>query len=222
MIGAPVRAEGTNMTEMMKGDGIQDVADTTRTLMVWDPLVRSFHWGLVAAFAMAWLAADEVQPLHEATGYAVAALLALRLIWGFVGSRHARFTQFVRGPAATLAYLGDMLHGRERRHLGHNPAGAAMIVALMVTLSGTALSGWLLEQSIEEARAVTVAGEHGNREVRGDKTLKEVHEMLANTALVLVALHVGGVAVTSWRHRENLPRAMVTGRKRLPGANDAA
>jgi len=222
MIGAPVRAEGTNMTEMMKGDGIQDVADTTRTLMVWDPLVRSFHWGLVAAFAMAWLAADEVQPLHEAAGYAVAALLALRLIWGFVGSRHARFTQFVRGPAATLAYLGDMLHGRERRHLGHNPAGAAMIVALMVTLSGTALSGWLLEQSIEEARAVTVAGEHGNREVRGDKTLKEVHEMLANTALVLVALHVGGVAVTSWRHRENLPRAMVTGRKRLPGANDAA
>jgi len=169
---------------------------------------------------VAWLAADEVQPLHEAAGYAVAALLALRLIWGFVGSRHARFTQFVRGPAATLAYLGDMLHGRERRHLGHNPAGAAMIVALMVTLSGTALSGWLLEQSIEEARAVTVAGEHGNREVRGDKTLKEVHEMLANMALVLVALHVGGVAVTSWRHRENLPRAMVTGRKRPPGTND--
>ncbi len=222
MIGAPARAESTNKTEMMKGDGIQDVADTKRTVMVWDPLVRSFHWGLVAAFAVAWLAADEVQPLHEATGYAVAALLALRLIWGFVGSRHARFTQFVRGPAATLAYLGDMLHRRERRHLGHNPAGAAMIVALMVTLSGTALSGWLLEQSIEEARAVTVAGEHGNREVRGDKTLKEVHEMLANMALVLVALHVGGVAVTSWRHRENLPRAMVTGRKRLPGANDAA
>lgn len=161
-----------------------------------------------------------MQPLHEAAGYAVAALLALRLIWGFVGSCHARFTQFVRGPAATLAYLGDMLHGRERRHLGHNPAGAAMIVALMVTLSGTALSGWLLEQSIEEARAVTVAGEHGNREVRGDKTLKEVHEMLANMALVLVALHVGGVAVTSWRHRENLPRAMVTGRKRPPGTND--
>lgn len=220
MIGAPVRAESTNMTEMMKGDGIQDVADTTRTVLVWDPLVRSSHWGLVAAFAVAWLAADEVQPLHEAAGYAVAALLALRLIWGFVGSRHARFTQFVRGPAATLAYLGDMLHGRERRHLGHNPAGAAMIVALMVTLSGTALSGWLLEQSIEEARAVTVAGEHGNREVRGDKILKEVHEMLANMALVLVALHVGGVAVTSWRHRENLPRAMVTGRKRPPGTND--
>src|SRR5690606_3402097 len=114
MIGAPVRAESTNMTEMMKGDGIQDVADTTRTVLVWDPLVRSSHWGLVAAFAVAWLAADEVQPLHEAAGYAVAALLAIRLIWGFVGSRHARFTQFMRGPATTLAYIGDMLHGRER------------------------------------------------------------------------------------------------------------
>lgn len=220
MIGAIVTARGGSMTETTKGGGIPDVADTTRTVRVWDPLVRSFHWGLVAAFAVAWLAADEVQPLHEAAGYAVAALLALRLIWGFVGSHHARFAQFMRGPATTLVYLGDMLRGRERRHLGHNPAGAAMIVALMVTLSGTALSGWLHEQSIEEARAVTVAGEHGSREVRGDKTLKEVHETLANLALVLVVLHVGGVALTSWRHRENLPRAMVTGRKRPPGAND--
>ncbi|ABL71364.1 MULTISPECIES: cytochrome b/b6 domain-containing protein [Paracoccus] len=208
------------MIEAKRDGGISDVADTMRVVRVWDPVVRSFHWGLVAAFAVAWLAADEVQPLHEPAGYAVAALLVLRLIWGFVGSHHARFAQFMRGPAATLVYLGDMLRGRERRHLEHNPAGAAMIVALMVTLSGTALSGWLLEQSIEEARAVTFVGEHGSREVRGDKTLKEVHETLANLALVLVALHVGGVALTSWRHRENLPRAMVTGRKRPPGAND--
>ena len=208
------------MIEAKRDGGISDVADTMRVVRVWDPVVRSFHWGLVAAFAVAWLAADEGQPLHEPGGYAVAALLVLRLIWGFVGSHHARFAQFMRGPAATLVYLGDMLRGRERRHLGHNPAGAAMIVALMVTLSGTALSGWLLEQSIEEARAVTFVGEHGSREVRGDKTLKEVHETLANLALVLVALHVGGVALTSWRHRENLPRAMVTGRKRPPGAND--
>lgn len=220
MNGTSVRAGDANMIEAKRDGGISDVADTTRMVRVWDPVVRSFHWGLVAAFAVAWLAADEVQPLHEAAGYAVAALLVLRLIWGFVGSHHARFAQFMRGPAATLVYLGDMLRGRERRHLGHNPAGAAMIVALMVTLSGTALSGWLLEQSIEEARAVTVVGEHGGREVRGDKTLKEVHETLANLALVLVALHVGGVALTSWRHRENLPRAMVTGRKRAPGAND--
>ncbi len=128
----------------------------------------------------------------------------------------------MRGPAATLVYLGDMLRGRERRHLGHNPAGAAMIVALMVTLSGTALSGWLLEQSIEEARAVRVVGEHGGREVRGDKTLKEVHETLANLMLLLVALHVAGVVLTSFRHHENLPRAMVTGDKRAPGPDDIA
>lgn len=85
------------------------------TLRVWDPLVRVFHWGLVAAFAAAWLTADEVQPVHEFAGYTVAGLVAFRLIWGFVGSRYARFSQFVKGPGATLAYLGSMLRGQERR-----------------------------------------------------------------------------------------------------------
>jgi cytochrome b len=73
---------------------------------VWDPLVRVFHWGLVAAFATAWLTADEVQPVHEVAGYTVAGLVAFRLVWGLVGSRYARFAQFVKGPGATLAYLG--------------------------------------------------------------------------------------------------------------------
>ena len=93
---------------------------------VWDPLVRVFHWGLVAAFATAWLTADELQPVHEFAGYTVAGLVAFRLVWGLVGSRYARFAQFLKGPGETLAYLGDMTRGRERRYLGHNPAGAAM------------------------------------------------------------------------------------------------
>ena len=116
---------------------------------VWDPLVRVFHWGLVAAFATAWLTADELQPVHEFAGYTVAGLVAFRLVWGLVGSRYARFAQFLKGPGETLAYLGDMTRGRERRYLGHNPAGAAMVVALLVTLSGTAFTGWLME---DEAR----------------------------------------------------------------------
>ena len=116
------------------------------TVRVWDPLVRVFHWGLVAAFATAWLTADEVQPIHEVAGYTVAGLVALRLIWGFADSRYARFTQFVKGPGATLAYLGSMLRRQEPRYLGHNPAGAAMIVALLLTLSGTAFTGWLMAE----------------------------------------------------------------------------
>jgi cytochrome b len=102
---------------------------------VWDPLVRVFHWSLVGAFAVAWLTADELQPVHEIAGYVVAGFVAFRLVWGVVGSRYARFAQFLRGPSATLAYLGDAARGRERRYLGHNPAGAAMMVALLVTLS---------------------------------------------------------------------------------------
>lgn len=105
-----------------------------------------FHWGLVAAFATAWLTADERQPVHEIAGYSVAGLVAFRLVWRLAGSCYARFAQFLKGPGEALAYLGDMTRGKERRYLGHNPVGAAMIVALLVTLSGTALTVWLMEE----------------------------------------------------------------------------
>jgi cytochrome b len=203
------------------------------TLRVWDPLIRVFHWGLVAAFATAWLTADEVQPVHEFAGYTVAGLVAFRLIWGFAGSRYARFAQFVKGPGATLAYLGSMLHGRERRYLGHNPAGAAMIVALLLTLSGTAFTGWLMAEpdrvamlpALPQIVAPAWADDDGDessegREVEGP--LKEVHETLANLMLLLVAAHVGGVVLASIHHRENLARAMITGEKRAAEPGDIA
>jgi cytochrome b len=212
-------------TEVFSGGG-------EATVPVWDPLVRVFHWGLVAAVAAAWLTADEAQPVHEIAGYTVAALVGVRLAWGFAGSRFARFGQFLRGPKATAAYLGDILRGRERRYLGHNPAGAAMIVALLLSLSGTAVTGWLiagperigllpdLPGIVTPALADDDDGEDGG-EGRGD-ALEEVHEVLANLTLLLIALHVGGVALASVRHRENLVRAMVTGRKRAPGPGDIA
>jgi cytochrome b len=223
------------MTEATTHDAPDIEAAPAGKVRVWDPLVRVFHWGLVAAFATAWLTADELQPVHEIAGYTVAGLVAFRLVWGLVGSPYARFAQFLKGPGETLAYLGDMTRGRERRYLGHNPAGAAMVVALLVTLSGTVFTGWLMEDESRLAMLPTMPSivapawadddgderEYGRRgEAEGP--LKEVHETLANLMLLLAALHVGGVVLASFRHHENLARSMVTGDKRPAGPGDIA
>ena len=181
-------------------------AHAAPAVRVWDIVVRVFHWSLVAGIAIAWISADEWDGLHEWTGYVIAGLVGLRLLWGLVGSRHARFASFIRGPAAVRRYLGDMLRGRERRHLGHNPAGAAMIVALLGTIAGICLTGWMQ----------TTDAFWGVGWVEG------LHETLANLLLVLVGLHVLGVLYASLRHGENLARAMLTGRKRPPAAGDLA
>ena len=165
---------------------------------VWDPLVRIFHWSLVAGIAVAWLTADEWDRAHEWIGYAVGALIVMRLVWGFIGTPFARFTQFVKGPRRTLAYLGRILRGGAERHLGHNPAGAAMIVALIATIAGVVLTGWMMTLDA----------------FWGVDWVEDLHEVLANAILVLVALHVAGVFHASVTHRENLVRAMITGRKR--------
>ncbi|MBK5934757.1 cytochrome b [Rhodovulum imhoffii] len=196
-------------------------------IKVWDPFLRAFHWALVAAFAIVWLAADENQDLHEAAGYAVAFLISLRVIWGFIGPRYARFAQFLRGPETVRTYLGDMAAGRERRYLGHNPAGAAMILAMLMALAGTALTGWLMESSERQAMLPEMpaliapvyadSGEH-----HAESTLEEVHETLANLLLLMAAVHVGGVIWASRKHHENLAVAMITGEKRAPGEGDIA
>jgi cytochrome b len=203
-------------------------------IRVWDPLVRVFHWSLVAAFAVAWLTGEDSQGLHEWAGYAAVALIAVRIIWGFVGSKYARFSQFVRGPGSVLAYLRDMLRNREARYIGHNPAGAAMILAILLTMSGTAFSGWLLVDPARRAMfpdlpqimAPAFADETGEAYEGADSgngaesSLEEIHETLANLMLLLIALHVGGVVLASVRHRENLARAMITGAKRSPEPGD--
>ncbi|MQM39452.1 hypothetical protein KBTX_03478 [wastewater metagenome] len=175
-----------------------------RTIRVWDPAVRVFHWGLVTAVTVAWLTGDEWGGVHEWAGYVVAGLIGFRLLWGLVGPRYARFTQFVRPPGTVLRYIADMASGRERRHLGHNPAGAAMIVVLLLTLAGTALTGWMYTLDA----------------FWGVEWVEETHAFLANSLLVLIGLHVAGVVLASVRHGENLARAMVIGRKREPSGED--
>jgi len=177
---------------------------TEKTMVrVWDPLVRIFHWGLVAGVAVAWLTADEWDDLHVISGYVIAGLLAARLVWGLIGGHYARFTQFLRRPSTVIGHLRDMTAGRERRYLGHNPAAAVMIVALLATLAGLALTGLMLENDAGDA-------------------VEEVNEVLANGLLVLIALHVGGVILASVQHHENLTRSMLTGDKRAPEDGDIA
>jgi len=167
------------------------------TVRVWDPLVRLFHWSLVASFAIAWLSED-AKALHQGAGYVVLALVAVRLIWGFVGSRHARFRDFVPRPQGLLAYLRSLRGGHPRRYLGHNPAGGAMIVLMLAMLILTGGSGWLMTTDA----------------FWGIVWLKELHETAANLTVILVFAHVAGVVFSSLAHRENLVLAMITGRKR--------
>lgn len=173
---------------------------------VWDPFVRIFHWGLVASVLTAWLVGDHWKALHLAAGYTAAALIAFRIVWGVLGTPYARFRQFVRSPAAVLAYFRDILAGREARYIGHNPAGGAMIVVLLALISGVCFTGWLLTTDA----------------FWGTVTMEIVHETLTNIALACVAVHVCGVVFSSLRHRENLVASMLTGRKRAPGPGDMA
>ncbi len=179
---------------------------------VWDPLVRVFHWALVLAFTVAYLSGDELMGVHVIAGYTIAGLIAFRLLWGLVGPRHARFSDFVRSPSTVWSYLRDVLWRRAKRYLGHNPAGGAMILALLLMLVLTALSGMSL-YAVHDG-AGPLAPWLGGVGHGWEETLEELHEFAANFTLFLVGLHVFGVVVESLLHGENLARSMVTGRKR--------
>lgn len=172
--------------------------DAQPLVEVWDPLVRSFHWSLVVAFVIAWATGDELQQLHEAAGYVIVGLLGIRILWGFVGSSHARFADFVYRPSTVINYLLDTVRRRAKRYLGHNPAGGAMIAALLITLVATCATGIAMTTDA----------------FWGIAWVEEAHELAANLTTVLVGLHLAGVFVASFEHKENLMRAMITGRKR--------
>lgn len=217
---------------------------TDDSVRVWDPLVRIFHWTLVLGFAAAYLTGDEKSSLHIWSGYIVAGLVAFRVIWGLVGTPHARFADFVRGPATVWRYSKAVLSGHPARYLGHNPLGGAMVVALLLSLTGVSVTGLLLDGAEEGAAPLAgsinstpavgssmvgwfptahadederhaAAGHEGAGGEGGheDGVLEEAHEFFANLTLLLVILHIGGVILASIQHRENLIRAMLTGRK---------
>jgi cytochrome b len=199
-----------------------DFAAEDRTIAVWDPLVRLFHWSLVVSFFVAYFTEDEAMALHVWAGYAVAGLVLLRLVWGFVGPRHARFSDFIFAPLTVWRYLFDLLQFRSARYVGHSPAGGAMILALLLGVAatvGTGLQTYALRDNAGPlapfvAAAPTADAAAVKQHRQTTHFWKEVHELMANLTLLLVFAHVGGVVLASVAHRENLARAMITGRKR--------
>jgi len=213
---------------------------TIRSVKVWDPIVRLFHWSLVIAFFVAYFTEPEDSgfAVHVWAGYFIGGLLVLRVVWGFIGSPHARFSDFAFGPFRALRYLMDLLRGKSKRHLGHSPAGAWMVYFLLATLSATVLTGMVVlamdkhagplarlfetaapPLSVVEPPASRTEGERAlargtSSDGAAEKAVEEAHELLANFVLALVIFHLLGVVLASLAHRENLVRSMVTGYKR--------
>lgn len=184
--------------------GARDAAptdDTTpRRVLVWDAPVRVFHWLMVLCFFGAWASADSERwrMLHVTLGYTMIGLVGFRVVWGLIGTRHARFANFVRGPAAVWRYLRSLMSRQPEHHTGHNPAGALAIVALLALALLVAVSGWAAHDAW------------------GGEWLEDLHEGAAEFMMALVVVHVMAVLAASWLHRENLVGAMLGGRKPAP------
>ena len=170
---------------------------------IWDPLVRIFHWSVVAGVAANALFTDPEEELHHWIGYAIAGLVALRLVWGLVGSRYARFASFPPSVGAALRQAGDMASGRRTAHKGHSPLGAFMVYNLLATLALICLTGWMMTTNA----------------FFGIDWVEEAHEAAVTWAEISALVHIAAVAVESLRTRVNLPSAMITGHKDLSRAS---
>lgn len=171
---------------------------------VWDPVVRLFHWTVALGCIANLTVLREVKSVHRYVGYVILAAVVVRLVWGFIGARHARFSDFAPGPRRLWTYLKALVRGREPRYIGHNPAGAVMMLALIGLVTACGVTGWMM----------------GLDAFWGEPWLEKLHEGAANVILVMAILHVLAALVESWRHRENLVLAMITGLKRAPKGSD--
>jgi cytochrome b len=215
------------------------VNTSTQTVKVWDPIVRIGHWTLVIAFFTAYFTEDDFMTQHIWAGYVLASIVVFRIIWGLIGSKHARFSDFVYKPSAIFGYLKGLAQRKPQHYLGHNPAGGAMVIALLFSLCVTVYSGFALyavENNAGPFADIYGASAHRNQvdshvkfaiiskaladEDMGQKVNEQdeefwegLHEFFANFTLLLVALHVAGVILSSKIDKENLIKAMFTGRK---------
>lgn len=171
---------------------------TSGQVPVWDRFVRVFHWSLVASFATAYFYTEHIGWVHKGAGYLALALIAARGVWGFIApSPHARFAEFVPTPARLWGYLRLLVAGREPRHLGHNPAGAVMIVYLLCATTVIGVTGFLMTTDA----------------FWGNDLVETLHVGTVDVTVIAIGVHVGANLYESLRHRENLFKAMVTGYK---------
>jgi cytochrome b len=221
------------------------MSSSTKTVSVWDPLVRIGHWTLVIAFFTAYFTEEDFLTQHTWAGYVVGSVVLIRIIWGFVGSKHAKFKDFIYSPSAIFVYLKGLVSRKPQHYLGHNPAGGVMVFALLLSLSATTYTGIALyaveknagplagivanndktlptESIISTVHADEVGDEDKNEQGNfsaneADEEFWEgLHEFFVNFTLLLIALHIGGVLLSSYVDKENLIKAMVTGRKEVP------
>jgi cytochrome b len=212
--------------------------------IVWDLFIRIFHWLLVVLFVLAYVTADQKGPLHRYVGYAVLGLVVIRIIWGFTGTKHALFSDFICSPAKAWCYLKELAAGKPKPYTGHNPAAAWMILFLLIGSIVVCLSGYKayatkqIKSSLTFNTGVSLVtnayadkvgrGGQGDKHERhekrghGEKGIDEqdsfwcaVHEMSTETILLLIILHVLGVAASSKMHNENLVKSMITGKKTI-------
>ena len=211
------------------------IMSTDNRVKVWDIAVRVFHWSLVVFYVVAYLSGEEAEDgggdLHALAGYVILGLICFRMVWGVIGTRYARFWNFIYSPHTTLTYLRSVLSGKPKHYIGHNPLGGWMVVLLLVSLMLAIWSG--LEAYAVEGKGplatnieiIQTAYANGNDEHEhqgkreGDNIWEEIHEVFANLTLLLVILHISGVIFSSLVHRENLVRAMITGYKNKPPEN---
>jgi cytochrome b len=173
----------------------------SKSVVVWDPLVRSLHWSLATSVIVAFFTHERSVLIHEISGYLALAFVVIRIFWGFLGPEHARFSNFIASPWATWGYTRAVLKRDEPHYVGHNPLGGWMILALFVAVAGASGSGWLFETDT----------------FWGDETVEAIHLYFGYLFVPLVVLHVSGVIFTSIRQRENLVAAMIHGHKTLDG-----
>jgi cytochrome b len=208
----------------------------TEMVKVWDIWVRLFHWSLVAMFVVAYFTAEEENIVHIYSGYAVLGLVMFRVLWGIVGSKYARFSDFVYSPKQVMQYIRGILSGTPEHYLGHNPLGGWMTVVLLASLVVVSVTG-LKVYAIEEGRGPLASAdqllmidnayadrdededeenegkEHDNGKDTEEEMWKELHDMSTDITLFLICLHILGVVVSSRLHGENLVKAMITGNK---------
>lgn len=175
-----------------------------KSVLVWDKVVRIFHWTIVTGFMLDMFVLAEGKTPHRWVGYVILAAIAVRLVWGFIGTPHARYNDFIPMPKRVVGYVKSLMKGTEPRYVGHNPAGALMIIALVVMLLTCCITGWM----------------QGLDRFWGVEWLQQLHELTANGIMALAVVHVLAAIIESFRHKENLIKSMVTGRKRAAQGMD--